>query len=269
MERREIKQRSAAVWARAKQAYLAGETGASVARRFDVGYGNLRYRAHKEGWTRKAAMASEDHEAECESERLAGRADQSPDAIAPPPPVAIITAPAGPVDPREALGHATRAAARLLAEGRGAEASQMVRAAQGLAELMARDDVVLTPPLSEDADAAAEGELRKLRMELDGFITERADALARDMLGDQVRSPGVFGAFAYHWRAAVLGPEVAAADREQAVAKGPWAVTPYWDEAGALKPVRASFDRHWSMMRHQERGSNGMAYRKDEPEWGD
>lgn len=52
-ERREIKQRSPAVWARVREAYLAGEPAASVARRFDVGLGNLRYRANAEGWTRK------------------------------------------------------------------------------------------------------------------------------------------------------------------------------------------------------------------------
>eukprot|EP01035_Chromulina_nebulosa_P041103 gene41104-55572_t len=56
-ERREIKQRSPAVWARVRQAYLAGEPAASVARRFDVGLGNLRFRANAEGWTRKAMMA--------------------------------------------------------------------------------------------------------------------------------------------------------------------------------------------------------------------
>ena len=74
-ERREIKQRSPAVWARVRQAYLAGEPGASVARRFDVGVGNLRFRANAKGWTRKAVMAAAGTEAEAEDIRLAGRAD--------------------------------------------------------------------------------------------------------------------------------------------------------------------------------------------------
>lgn len=36
-----------------RQAYIAGESAPSVARRFDVGLANLRPRAILEGWTRK------------------------------------------------------------------------------------------------------------------------------------------------------------------------------------------------------------------------
>ena len=70
-ERRIIKQRSPAVWARVKEAYLAGEPAASVARRFDVGLGNLRFKANAEGWTRKAVMAAAEQEAAAEDRRLA------------------------------------------------------------------------------------------------------------------------------------------------------------------------------------------------------
>src|SRR5690606_16272124 len=46
------KYRGPETWARAREAYVAGESAPSVARRFDVGLSNLRRRAMAEGWTR-------------------------------------------------------------------------------------------------------------------------------------------------------------------------------------------------------------------------
>ncbi|MBF0664342.1 MAG: hypothetical protein IR159_02145, partial [Brevundimonas sp.] len=47
------KYRGPETWARVREAYVAGESAPSVARRFDVGLSNLRRRAMAEGWTRK------------------------------------------------------------------------------------------------------------------------------------------------------------------------------------------------------------------------
>ena len=47
------KYRGPETWARVREAYVAGESAPSVARRFDVGLSNLRRRALAEGWTRR------------------------------------------------------------------------------------------------------------------------------------------------------------------------------------------------------------------------
>ena len=49
------KYRGPETWDRVRQAYVAGESAPSVARRFDVGLSNLRRRAMAEGWTRKSS----------------------------------------------------------------------------------------------------------------------------------------------------------------------------------------------------------------------
>ena len=125
-ERREIKQRSPAVWARVREAYLAGEPAASVARRFDVGLGNLRYRANAEGWTRKAMMAEADAETQAEEIRVAGRSDPM-SAAAAEPPVEI--------DPADAFEAALARAGVAIAAGRGAEAAGLLKAAETLVRL--------------------------------------------------------------------------------------------------------------------------------------
>ena len=54
------KYRGPEVWRRVREAYVAGESGPSLARRFDVGLANLRKKASREGWTRSAAAAEID-----------------------------------------------------------------------------------------------------------------------------------------------------------------------------------------------------------------
>jgi hypothetical protein len=53
--------RSDETWARARDAYLAGETAEEVAFRFDLTLGSLRHRARQEGW-RRADQDDPDHE---------------------------------------------------------------------------------------------------------------------------------------------------------------------------------------------------------------
>lgn len=110
--------RSPEVWGKVKAAYLAGDTAVAVCERFNVGLANLRRRAGAEGWTRaKAALRDP-----TEPAVAAG-----PDAIDPP---------AYAVSPQRALGLATDRAAWLVAEGRSAEATALLRAARELAALV-------------------------------------------------------------------------------------------------------------------------------------
>lgn len=127
------KYRGPETWARVRQAYIAGESAPSVARRFDVGYANLRRRARLEGWTRKAIADRLD------LKPLRGGADD------PRPAVTVLTdleaLPDLPrITPREALAKAVRHAAWLISEGRAAEAAPLLRAAEALDRMAWRAD---------------------------------------------------------------------------------------------------------------------------------
>ncbi|WP_298160577.1 hypothetical protein [Brevundimonas sp.] len=225
-ERREIKQRSPAVWARVRAAYLAGEPAASVARRFDVGLGNLRYRANAEGWTRKAMMARAETEEADDDIRLAGRADP----VLPAPAEAPID-----IDPEEASEAGIRHAAALIAAGRGAEALSLLKAVQGLAQTLE----ATAAPHDEEPEAD-HFDYRALQRHSLEMAVKNAEA----MLGDT--GYGItcaFGHAAYHWRAANLGPEIARHDFEQGVSGG-WAAS-YWEEDGTLKPLDIRPQRSW------------------------
>lgn len=126
------KYRGPEIWARVRTAYLAGESAPSVARRFDVGLGNLRKRASAEGWTRSRAALRQDLKPERSAPASAGQsAAMSADAGAPSQETVEY-----PVGTREALKRAAERAAWLIAEGRGAEAMVLVRAAEALSNLV-------------------------------------------------------------------------------------------------------------------------------------
>ncbi len=149
-QRREIKQRSPAVWAKVREAYLAGEPAASVARRFDVGVGNLRYRANAEGWTRKAALSSEQQAEDAETMRLKGEVvplestTTAERAGSEARKDTLIQA----MSPREQMAYALKRAARSLAAGRASEAEGLIRAVRALGEITGT-----TPPRLEDLEA--------------------------------------------------------------------------------------------------------------------
>jgi len=119
------KYRGPETWRQAREAFIAGESGPSVARRFDVGLANLRRRAREEGWTRAAIAAQLD------LKPLRGGAD------APSPALAALTLWEDDLDleeipPREAMALAVRRASALLAAGHAAEAAALLRAAEAL-----------------------------------------------------------------------------------------------------------------------------------------
>lgn len=221
-ERREIRQRSPAVWARVREAYLAGEPAASVARRFDVGYSNLRHRAHSQGWTRTAVMATDEAEEAVEMSRLEGRAHVE----------AVEDLPF--VDPEIARQSAIDRAGALLAAGRGAEATVLLKAAEAFTRLIDGG-----PPAYE------EEQIDRFDYEaLQTHSLEMAVKNAEAMLGDTGHGiTSAFGHAAYHWRAANLGPEIARHDFEQGVSGG-WAAE-YWEEDGTLKPLDVRPQRGW------------------------
>ncbi|MGV3579125.1 hypothetical protein [Brevundimonas sp.] len=123
------KYRGPETWARVRQAYLAGESAPSVARRFDVGLANLRRRALIEGWTRKTWAQTID------LKPIRGGADE-------PGPetgmrlTALVEAGAvPPINLHDALSEAVRRAAWLLSQGQTAEATALLRAATALEKL--------------------------------------------------------------------------------------------------------------------------------------
>ena len=125
------KYRGPEIWARVRTAYLAGEPAPSVARRFDVGLGNLRKRARAEGWTRNRAALRNDLKPErAVASAVAGSFDAPAE-----------EAQEYPVGTREALKRAAERAAWLIAEGRGAEAMALVRAAEALSNLVETRDL--------------------------------------------------------------------------------------------------------------------------------
>ncbi|MEJ6788782.1 hypothetical protein BrevBR_04465 [Brevundimonas sp. BR2-1] len=122
------KYRGPETWAQVRKAYVAGESAPSVARRFDVGLANLRRRAMAEGWTRNRIAERLD------LRPLRGGADDPPPAL-----MALAELEAMPetprIDPYVALGKAVGRAAWLVSQGKAAEATALLRAAEALDRL--------------------------------------------------------------------------------------------------------------------------------------
>ncbi|MDY6924418.1 MAG: hypothetical protein SWI22_10720, partial [Pseudomonadota bacterium] len=201
-------------WRRVREAYVAGESGPSLARRYDVGLANLRKKASREGWTRSAVATALDRDLPPEPE---------------PAPDAGTGAEAGAGEPSDASTVRRRALARadaLLAAGRAAEALAQLKAAEALSRLGAEEaEFNRMETWEEDTEA--------VRIKVGRIVEDSARALVEAMLAEGVR-PGVrWGGYALHWRAAMYGPEAAEADRRQAEAEG-WADR-YWDAEGRLR----------------------------------
>ncbi|CAL1690875.1 hypothetical protein MMB232_01009 [Brevundimonas subvibrioides] len=212
------KYRGAEVWERVREAYVAGEAGPQLARRFDVGLANLRKKAMREGWTRRAAAAASDPLILATQPRLLGAGPQGMDVVV--------------ADPVEARARAIAQAAALLGEGRAAEASAILKAAEALGRIT---EAAVPGPMDP---AQAEAERREQR----GVITEmirfeverRAEHLVRELLESDFDGRGHYTLFALKWRAAHLGPEVAEHDRRRCEAQG--LADRFYDTEGGLLP---------------------------------
>ncbi|WP_298745679.1 hypothetical protein [uncultured Brevundimonas sp.] len=217
------KYRGPDTWRRVREAYAAGESGPSLARRYDVGLANLRKKASREGWTRSAVAAALDRELPPQTTPETGAVSEAGPAGVPP-----ADGPE-PLDPPAVRRRAVDRAAALLAEGRAAEALAQLKAAEALARLGVAEAWATPEPSEEDAEA--------VRIKVGRIVEDRAAELAHEMLAEGVR-PGVrWGGFALRWRAQTYGAEAAEADRRTAEAEG-WADR-YWDAAGRLREREA------------------------------
>ena len=140
------KYRGPKVWAKVREAYEAGESGPSCARRFDVGLANLRKKALREGWTRRATAERLDREL---PEEDAGAPAWEDDADAPP------------INRREALDACLDHAAVAMARGESEKALAALKAALAYADLTGKLGKVDDPDGTERGRQAALAFLRE------------------------------------------------------------------------------------------------------------
>ena len=194
MTRTPYRYRGPQTWAAAREAYLAGETAASVGARLGLTAGAIHQRSRREGWQRKALGVL----SEADALQPAPPAD-APAAAAPEAP-----APAGPPPTAgEALDLALAAAAGHLRSGRTEAAATVLRLGETLVRLVEAAQRQRAYTL-EDA-LCASAQLRER-------VEAAADRAARGALTSPQGLEPPLCEWAYRWRAEHLGPECAAAD---------------------------------------------------------
>lgn len=212
------KYRGPEVWARVRLAYEAGESGPSVAQRFDIGLANLRKKCRLEGWSRRHQAERSDRE--LPGERIAATVGRHRQAD-------------GPVDRQAALAACLDHAAAAMARGEGPAALAALKAARAYTELTGQ----LRDPAAEAEETEARWAAIEALCRLDAVETE-ARKLAEDMLAGTPQETQYRTAMMYHWRAEHLGAEAAADDYARALADG--SARYYWDEDGVLEPLEPS-----------------------------
>lgn len=239
------KYRGPETWARARIAYEEGQTGPDVARRFDVGLANLRKKATKEGWTRRHAAERVEAElaAASDSEADSGAFGGTPTRRVPEaePPLA---------SPAQATAAAVARAASALTAGRATEALALLKAAEALSRASGAGGLEAEadrPPAPEDEEARAI-ERRDAIEAVWAEVEARAAHMAGQMLADVCHVPADLSAFAYRWRAEVLGPGCEAADKAQLMSRSNYLHKRYWGEDGAMLPpeVTNADRRRWN-----------------------
>lgn len=213
------KYRGPEVWARVRLAYEAGESGPSVAQRFDIGLANLRKKCRLEGWSRRHQAERSDRD--LPGERIAARY------------VASGPAADGPVDRQAALAACLDHAAAAMARGEGPAALAALKAARAYTELTGQ----LHDPAAEAERTATRWAAIEALCQSEAVENE-ARELAEGMLNGTPQTTMHKTELVYHWRAEHLGPEIAASDYAKALADG--SAHYYWDEAGALRPLEPS-----------------------------
>lgn len=243
------KYRGREIWAKVRAAYVAGEPGPQLAQRFDVGLANLRKKAMREGWTRRAASRDSD-------------------------PLILATQPdllGGPVADRagaedaamplgRAIATAVQRAASLVTAGRAAEATALLKAAEALSRHAdAEPHPEPAPVLTDAQDIDREAGFRTAWELLDLTIQERASALAADLIGDTGSGAANHMAFLLRWRAEMLGPAIAEADREREYDRR--TRPPTRDANGGLRPAREYADCLYGYLRGGMRVRLGLPAR--------
>jgi len=203
-------------WTLAQEAYLAGESAASIAARLDLTVNGIRKRAARKGWTRTRhaeALKRSEH-------------------------------------PAQALSALLARIGRMIHEGRIDEAAALTHSAEALARAVrAAPPGPPQQPSPEVMKAWREAETRRL----DAWWGPRARAMAEALLSDRGYELGDrWAASALRWRARVLGPEQAALDFARGVSGG-WAER-YWDVDGTLWPVQPPGSAAADMQRQHDGG---------------
>ena len=217
------KYRGPETWALVRDAYLSGEPAKLVCQRFDVSYANLRAKASREGWTRRAYAGATDVSG---ARRASPPPDPAPRIL--PPQAALETPPAS---TEGALQAGMARASEALAAGRAQEATAILKAAETFARLNGQDVAGLAKSAQKNPQ---EGE--KALIAFMEAIWDRAQDLARCMMSDDRAHihPAWASRNVYAWRAEHFGPEVAAADYAYVRARG--LHRKIWDENGVIFP---------------------------------
>ncbi|KPF73764.1 hypothetical protein IP78_14630 [Brevundimonas sp. AAP58] len=172
--------RSDETWARARDAYLAGETAEEVAFRFDLSMGTLRERARKEGWRRadqddpewgyRSERGSSLHEPGAE-ERLDDRWGH-------------ISDDEGYASLAERALYQLR---RAMAQGRGGAAASWMRVHD---RLMARAEIEEARKAKAEADARRDADMAEVDARARALVDEMAQkARLRDLARAAAQSP--------------------------------------------------------------------------------
>jgi MFS family permease len=159
-----------------------------------------------------------------------------------------------------ALGHAARA----MTEGRAADATALIRAAEAMARVIGVDPAD-TPlrmptrePLTPEEDAAREAAAKKGWNDMLDLIEAQADALARRILADAAHAPAVHSGFVHAWRAQYLGPEAAARDHADMQVNAPHRLAFHWHDDGRPLPVDEVRAMYYGVYRRQIRARAGL-----------
>lgn len=222
----------AETWAVVRDAYLGGETAESISRRLGLSENTIRKRASRCGWTH-AAHARAINQTVVEI----ATADVSPELAR-----------------RAAIAQATA----MIAAGRATEATALLRAAEALGRF-ADMHPEPAPVITDAQDIDREAEFRTAWELLDLTIQERASALAADLIGDAGSGAANHMAFLLRWRAEMLGPAIAEADREREYARRTRPLTRNAD--GDLKPAREYADLLYNYLRSGMRMRIGLPAR--------
>jgi hypothetical protein len=209
------KYRGPETWALVRDAYLAGEPAKLVCARFDVSYANLRAKARREGWTRRA------HALAIDRSGVRRAAASSPPAPVPPTVEG----------PEAAVKAAMDRASEALAAGRAQDASAILKAVEAFDRVNSSREPPPAPEPVKDPEAEEKGLLAYMEA-----VMDQAYFLAQCMLSDDRAhlGPAWAGRNVYAWRAEHFGPEVARQDFEFARSRRSHKLI--WHEDGTLYP---------------------------------
>lgn len=222
----------AETWAVVRDAYLGGETAESISRRLGLSVNTIRKRATRCGWTHAAHARAINRTA--------------------------VEIAAADVDPQTARRAAVSQAASMIASGRATEATALLKAAEALGRF-ADMHPEPAPVITDAQDIDREAELRTAWELLDLTIQERASALATDLISERGVGAANHVAFALRWRAEMLGPAIAHADREREYASR--TRPPTRNPDGSLRPAREYVDMLFGYLRSGMRENLGLPAR--------